>query len=71
MSAYLYPNLASKKAFKDAIAAGKVITAMANYPSGSESCECGTFTFEGPHYPKPHRFYGTAIVENGRVVKIK
>jgi hypothetical protein len=70
VSAYLYPNLGSKKAFRDAIAAGKVITAMANYPSGSEFCERGTFCFEGPHYPKPHRFYGKATVENGRVVKV-
>jgi hypothetical protein len=70
MSAYLYPNLKSKKAYKEAIASGETITARENYPWGSETVDNGRVCFEGPHYPKPHRFYGNAIVENGRVVEI-
>lgn len=70
MSAYLYPELKSKKAYKEAIAQGLRITAKENSIFGSTSVENGTVTFEGPHFPKPHRYYGRALVENGRVVKI-
>ena len=31
----------------------------------------GSVALEGPHYPKPHRWYAAATLENGRVVKIK
>jgi hypothetical protein len=71
MSAYLYPNLASKKSLREAIASGQEIIAKLNYPWGSEKVESGNVVFEGPHAPRPHRFYGTAWIENGRVVEIK
>jgi hypothetical protein len=71
MSAYLYPNLKSKKAYKEAIAAGRIITAAENTPWGEKEVTNGTVCFEGPHYPLPHRFYGKAIVENGCVIKIQ
>lgn len=70
MSAYLYPNLTSKKAYKEAIAKGVVVTAIENTPFGSKPVTEGRVCFEGRHYPQPHRFYGTAIVEGGKVVKI-
>jgi hypothetical protein len=28
----------------------------------------GPCTLEGPHYPKPHRWYASCQVKNGRVV---
>lgn len=71
MSAYLYPNLKSKKAYKEAIAQGRYITAKENMPFGGVVVMFGKVTFEGPHYPKPHRFYGTAVVKDGRVISIK
>jgi len=71
MTAYLYPNLKSKKAYKEAIDKGQRITAMENTPWGTQEITLGSVTFEGPHYPEPHRFYGTAIVENGVVVSVK
>ena len=71
MSAYLYPNLKSKKAYKDAIKAGQRITAAENTPMGSVLVQTGKVTFEGPHYPEPHKFYGTAEVKGGCVVSVK
>jgi len=71
MSAYLYPEMRSKKAYKEAIANGKIVTACENTPWGQSPCFDGTYTFEGPHYPKPHRYYGTAVVKNGKVISIK
>lgn len=71
MSAYLYPNLKSKTAFKKAIADGQSITAWENTPWGQKPVTDGTCTFEGPHYPEPHRFYGQAQVKDGIVVKVR
>lgn len=31
----------------------------------------GTTTLEGPHYPEPHRWYASAEVSNGTVIKVK
>ena len=70
MSAYLYPNLPSKAAYKRAIAAGKKITAYENLPFGQEKLTNGEAVFEGPHYPKAHRFYEKATIQDSLVVKI-
>ena len=72
MSAYLYPNLPSKASYKRALANGEKITAMENTPRGPVKVNgSATVTFEGPHYPKPHTFYGRAKVSNGYVTSIK
>jgi hypothetical protein len=69
---YVSPNLPTKKAIKDAIAKGTVITVFQpNDMFGAKIPTDGTVTVEGPHYPKPHRWYGQATLENGRVVKIR
>jgi hypothetical protein len=70
MSAYLYPNLKSKAAFKRAIKEGQLVTASENTPRGTEEIKDGKVIFEGPHFPEAHRFYGQAIVEGGKVTKI-
>ncbi len=71
MSAYLYPNLKSKAAYRKAIAEGQTIIAKENTPFGNQLVTSGKCTFEGPHYPEPHRFYGQAIVQDGKVISIK
>lgn len=71
MSAYLYPELKSKHAYKQAIAEGAAITARENTPLGQKRVVDGVVTFEGPHYPKPHRYYGQATVKDGLVVDVK
>lgn len=45
MSAYLYPNLKSKKAYKDAIKLGQVITAKENTLMGPVTIVTATVTF--------------------------
>ena len=66
---YVSPNFKTKKALKEAIAAGKRVTMFSPglFPATKNGCE----TVEGPHYPEPHRFYCTVICENGVVVKVK
>ena len=66
---YLRPNLKSKAAYKRAIADGQTVTAY--QPGiGPPPPTNGTVTFEGPHSPEPHRFYGKATIEDGKVVKV-
>ena len=31
----------------------------------------GTAVIEGPHYPQPHRWYASVIIEDGIVTKVK
>jgi hypothetical protein len=66
--AYVSPNYKSKKALKEAVAAGKPVTV---FSPGPFPCSTdGRVSIEGPHYPEPHRFYATVHVENGKVVKV-
>ncbi len=65
---YVSPNFKTKKALKDAIAAGKLVTV---YPPGPFPCpENGSVALEGPHFPEPHRWYASATVKDGKIVKV-
>jgi hypothetical protein len=66
---YVNPNLRSKKAVKEAIAAGKTVTV---FSPGQFPCpKNGQVSVEGPHYPEPHKWYGTVTVVDGIVTSIK
>ena len=72
---YTSPNYKTKKQVKEAIAQGKTITVfqpndMFGNPKAAPNYS-GSVTLEGPHYPEPHRWYGTGTVENGKLVAIK
>jgi len=67
---YVSPNFPTKKALKDAIAAGRDVSVFNPGPFGNPP-ENGTCAVEGPHYPKPHTWYAQVTIENGRVVKVK
>ena len=68
--AYVNPDYPTKKAFKDAVLAGKRHETY--NPSGMyPTTQNGNDVIEGPHYPKPHRWYAGVVVENGIVVKVK
>lgn len=67
--AYTDRNFATKKALKEAVAAGERVTC---YQPGMGSVPAnGTIALEGPHYPKPHTWYAQATLANGVVVKVK
>lgn len=66
---YVDPNYLTKKAFKDAVAAG--IEHRPYNPAGMWGPpENGRTTVEGPHYPKPHRWYASVTLKDGVVVKV-
>lgn len=66
--AYVFPNFKSKKALREAVAAGKPISVFSPgpFPVASE----GKVAVEGPHYPEPHRWYAQVVVKDGRVIKV-
>lgn len=68
---YTTTNYKTKKALKAAIANGEKITIFQPGPFGGNELTNGTCALEGPHYPEPHRWYATATIENGCVVKVK
>lgn len=66
---YVNPDYATKKAFKAAVAAG--VKHETYNPSGVFNApQNGRDVIEGPHYPKPHRWYAAVVVENGIVIKV-
>lgn len=68
---YTTTNYKTKKAVKEAIAAGVRVTYFQPGPFGGNEPKDGTFAVEGPHYPKPHSWYGTATAKDGVIVAIK
>jgi len=67
---YVNPNYKTKKEFKQAVVDG--IKHLTYNPSGMfPTPQNGTDVIEGPHYPQPHRWYATVVIENGFVTKVK
>jgi hypothetical protein len=70
---YTDTNFKSKKALKEAIAAGKTVGVF--QPNGdlfgANPPRDGSVTLEGPHYPAPHTWYAQATLQDGRIVKVK
>jgi hypothetical protein len=66
--AYVSPNFKTKKALKEAVAAGRevVVFSPGPFPANGNGSEF----VEGPHYPEPHRWYAKVYVENGLVTKV-
>jgi hypothetical protein len=63
-------NFKSKKALKEAVAAGKEVTYFQPGPFGGNAPRDGRITLEGPHYPQPHKWYATAEVKDGKIIKV-
>jgi len=66
---YVSPNFKTKKALKEAVAAGERVSVYSPgmYPANQNGHE----DVEGPHYPMPHTWYAQVEVKNGLVVKVK
>lgn len=72
---YTVTNYKTKKALKDAVAAGiHVEVYQPNDMHGiTEKTQVGEHKvyLEGPHYPEAHRWYAEVVVRDGGVVKVK
>lgn len=65
---YVTPNFRTKKALKEAVAAGKIVRVYSPGPFPAK--QNGRETVEGPHYPEPHRWYAGVEVVDGVVTKV-
>ena len=63
-------NFKSKKALREAVAAGKEIGVFSPGPFGNPDSDA-TVAVEGPHYPKPHSWYATVTLANGIITKVR
>ena len=62
-------NFKSKKALKEAVAAGKKVSGR---PMGLErGVTDGSVVISGPWYPQPYRWYAQCIVKNGYIISVK
>lgn len=68
---YTTKNFKTKKALKEAVAAGEKITVFQPGPFGGEPQKNGKACLEGPHYPEPHRWYASVELKDGYIVKVK
>jgi len=68
--AYTEINFRTKKLFREAVAAGQDIRVFQPGPFGPHVKD-GPVAIEGPHYPEPHRWYASVVVQDGKVVKVK
>lgn len=68
---YTHTNFKTKKALKEAVAAGKQVTYYQPGPFGGNEPKTGTIFVKGPHYPEPHKWYAQCTVENGVITKVK
>lgn len=66
---YTEENFKTKKAFKEAVAAGKQVRLYA--PGLGAPKENGKECVEGPHYPAPHAWYAEVEVVGGVVTKVR
>lgn len=67
--AYASKNFKTKKALREAVAAGEKVTVF--QPGLGQSVHNGTEYLEGPHYPAPHTWYAQVTVKDGIIVKVK
>jgi hypothetical protein len=68
---YCVTNYKTKKALKADVAAGIKVATYQPGPFGPKEHENGRVCIEGPHYPEPHRWYATAELADGIIVKVK
>jgi hypothetical protein len=67
---YASINFRTKKAFREAVKAGKEVSVSQPGPFGGNEPSNGRVAVEGPWYPEPHRWYATATLKDGVVVKV-
>ena len=66
---YTVTNYKTKKELKEAFKRGERIEVY--QPGGLFSSQRdGAVALEGPHYPEPHRWYASAEIKAGVIVKV-
>ncbi len=66
---YVNPNFKTKKALREAVAAGARVSVYSPGPFPAPTS--GRTCIEGPHYPAAHSWYAEVMVEDGFVKSVK
>jgi hypothetical protein len=64
-------NFRTKKALREAVAAGREVGVFQPGPFGGPEPYDGEVTVEGPHYPEPHKWYARVTLRDGIIVKVR
>jgi hypothetical protein len=67
---YTTINFKTKKALREAVAAGSTVTFFQIGPFGGNEPRDGHVTIEGPHYPAEHRWYASCSAKDGKIVRV-
>jgi hypothetical protein len=68
---YTTINFKSKKELKAAVANGRQIGVyQPNDMFGIDTLSLKHCSVEGPHYPQPHKWYASVILEDGFIKKV-
>jgi len=67
--AYVNPNFKTKKALREALKEGKLVTVF--QPGLGSVPINGTIALEGPHFPEPHKWYARGTMADGKLVSVK
>lgn len=65
---YVTGNPKTKKELKDWIKEGRKLRVYAPGVVPEKPGDDGKCTVEGPHYPRPHTWYGTATVDGDGII---
>lgn len=70
---YTRTNFKTKKALKEAVAAGEDVEVFAPGLAAYYGTvpQNGPVSLEGPHYPAPHTWYAQGTMQDGKLVKVK
>ncbi len=68
---YVLPNFKTKRELKEAVASGKEVTIFQPGPFGGNEPRDGHSAVEGPHYPKPHTWYASVTLTDGKITKVE
>ena len=66
---YAQGNPKTKKQLKEWVSEGRAVSAFQPggiFPGKTD----GEALIEGPHYPKPHRWYARVMLKGGQIVKV-
>lgn len=67
---YTDRNFRTKRELSNAVAQGERVTVYQPGPFGGNEPREGDVAVEGPHYPEPHRWYATATLADGVIIKV-
>jgi len=67
---YVSPDFKTKKAFKEAVKAGKSVEIFDPGPFWYDAPANGTVSVEGPHYPMPHTWYASVTIVDSKITRI-